>query len=166
MEGGGVFGQSGKSGASVISLTWRSQAPIGPHGAVTQVKGEAVFVDLGGGRHVIGTLGFGPQGNEDRIDHLAFDAFREAGRPMDIATLAKATGSVPLTPDLIPLLVTFGDLNDPRTARVVRLQDFSAVFGPGVSFREARIEMTRADDPKHREEAAVASASEISQWTI
>src|SRR3954469_20001022 len=42
-----------KTGSSVISLTWRSQMPIGLRSAVTQVKGEAVFVDLGGGRHVI-----------------------------------------------------------------------------------------------------------------
>jgi hypothetical protein len=131
-----------KSGSSVIGLTWRSQVAIGPSGAVTQVKGDAVFVDLGDGRHVIATLGFGPDGNVDRTDHLAFEAFKRAGRPMDIKTLAKAQGSAPLTGDLIPMLVTFTDLKDPKTARVVRPGEFPTVFGPGVSFRGARIEMT------------------------
>src|SRR5712691_1259199 len=131
-----------KSGSSVLALTWRSQVPIGPRGDVTQVKGEAVFVDLGSGKHVIATLGFGPKGDEDRLDRLAFDAFRRAGRPMDIKTLAKAQGSVALTGDLVPTFVTFGDLNDPKTARVVRPDEFRTVFGPGVTFRGARIEMT------------------------
>lgn len=131
-----------KTGSSVISLTWRSQMPIGPRSAVTQVKGEAVFVDVGGGRHVIATLGFGPKGAEDKLESLAFEAFRRAGRPMDIKALAKAQGSAPLTGDLVPTLVTFTDLNNPTTARVVRLDELPAVFGAGMRFRGARIEMT------------------------
>lgn len=133
-----------RSGSSVLNLTWRSQVPIGPRGAVTQVKGEAVFIDLGGGRNVIAMLGFGPNGNEDRTERLAIDAFRRAGRPMDIPTLAKAQGSAPLTGDLIPTFVTFADLNDPKSARVVRADDLEQVFGPGVRLLAARIEMTSA----------------------
>jgi hypothetical protein len=102
-----------KSGSSVIELTSRQQVAIGPRGSVTQVKGDAVFVDLGDGRNLIATLGFGPNGNEDRLEYLAFEAFKRAGRPMDIATLAKARGSAPLTDDLIPMLVTFTECSDP-----------------------------------------------------
>jgi hypothetical protein len=131
-----------KTGSSVLSLTWRSQMPIGPRAAVTQVKGEAVFIDLGNGKHVIATLGFGPKGGEDRIEHLAFEAFRRAGRPMDVKNLAKAQGSAPLTGDLVPAFVAFAALDDPKTARVVRLDEFPAVFGAGVRLRDARIEMT------------------------
>jgi hypothetical protein len=131
-----------KTGSSVISLTWRSQMPIGPRSAVTQVKGEAVFVDLGGGRHVIATLGFGPNGAEDKLEYLAPEAFKRAGRPTDVKDLARTQGSAPLTGDLIPTFVAFTDLNDPKTARVVRPNEFPAVFGAGVRFRDARIEMT------------------------
>jgi hypothetical protein len=138
-----------KSGSSVLALTWRSQVPIGPRGDVTQVKGEAVFVDLGGGRNVIATLGFGPNGNEDRIESLAFEAFRRAGRPMNIETLSKAKGVAPLTGDLIPMFVTFADLRDPKTARAVRIDEFPTVFGQGVTLRGVRIEMT--NDPATRE---------------
>jgi hypothetical protein len=42
-----------------------------------------------------------------RLERLALDAFRHAGRPMDVATLAHASGSASRTPDLIPMLVTF-----------------------------------------------------------
>ena len=137
-----------QTGSSVLSLTSRSQMPIGPRSAVTQISGEAVFVDLGGGRHVVATLGFGPKGSEDKLEHLAFEAFRQAGRPMDIKALAKAQGSVPLTGDLVPTLVTFVPLDDPKTARAVRPDEFPTVFGPGVRFRGARIEMT--SDPVTR----------------
>jgi hypothetical protein len=141
-----------KTGSSVISLTWRSQMPIGPRSAVTQVKGEAAIVDLGGGKHVIAILGFGPKGTQDKLEHLAFEAFRRAKRPMDIKALAKAQGSAPLTGDLVPTFVTFTDLNDPKTARVVRPDDFPAVFGAGVRFRDARIEMTTDPATKGIEE--------------
>jgi hypothetical protein len=134
-----------KTGSSVLNMVWRSQVPIGPRGAVTQVKGEAVFVDLGGGRNLIATLGFGPNGSQDRMEYLAFDAFKNVGRPMNIETLAKAQGSAPLSGELIPTFVTFTDLNDPKTARVVRPDEFSTVFGEGVAFRGARIELT--NDP-------------------
>lgn len=131
-----------KTGSSVLNMVWRSQVPIGPHSAVTQVKGEAVFIDLGGGRNLIATLGFGPYGSQDRMEHLAFDAFKNVDRPMNIETLVKAQGSAPLTGDLIPTFVTFTDLNDPKTARVVRPDEFEQAFGEGFKFRGARIEMT------------------------
>ena len=50
--------------------------------------------------------------------------------------------SAPLTCDLVPTLVTFTDLNNPTTARVVRPDEFPAAFGAGVRLRGARIEMT------------------------
>ncbi len=134
-----------KTGSSVISLTWRSQVPIGPRSAVTQVKGEAVFVDLGGGQHVIATLGFGPKGADDKLEYLASEAFKRAGHPIDIQALAKVRGSAPLTGHLIPAFVTFTDLGNPKTGRIVLPDDFPAVFGAGIRLRGARIEMT--DEP-------------------
>jgi hypothetical protein len=126
----------------VIGLTWRSQVAWAARGDTTQVKGEAVFVDLGGGRHVIATLGFGPYGIEDTVDRLAFEAFKRAGRPMDAKTIAKARGHASLNGDLLPILVTFADPKNPKTARVLKVGDFHLVFGQGVRFRDARIELT------------------------
>jgi hypothetical protein len=40
------------------------------------------------------------------------------------------------------------DLNDPSNARVVRPDEFEAVFGPGVRFKRVWIEMT--DEPVTR----------------
>jgi hypothetical protein len=131
-----------KTGSSVLSFTWRSQTPIGPRGAVTQIKGDAVFIDMGGGRNLIALLGFGPNAAQDRLEYLAFEAFKRVGRPMTVEALSKAIGSAPLTGDLIPTFVTFDDPNDPTTARVVRPDELERTFGGGVRFRGAFIELT------------------------
>ncbi len=51
------------------------------------------------------------------------------------------TGRVTLDGDLVPTLITFADLKDPKTARVVTLDGFEAAFGAGYRFRSASIEM-------------------------
>lgn len=50
-----------------------------------------------------------------------------------------------LRPDQLPMLVTFANLHDPSTARVVQPNEFEQVFGSGVHFHRASIEMT--NDP-------------------
>lgn len=42
----------------------------------------------------------------------------------------------------LPTLVTFTDLNDPMSVRVVDPDGFEQAFGPGVRFKRAFIEMT------------------------
>jgi len=50
-------------------------------------------------------------------------------------------GRANLYPPLVPTLVTFGDLADPKTARVVDPYAFEQEFGAGYVFRRAWIEM-------------------------
>lgn len=40
------------------------------------------------------------------------------------------------------MLVTFKDINNPRSVQRVPLHDFESVFGPGVTFRGAALELT------------------------
>ena len=56
-----------KSGSSVLESAWGLKADWIPQtgGAVGNLRrGEAVFVDLGGGRNVIAILGLGPTGTD------------------------------------------------------------------------------------------------------
>lgn len=108
------------------------------------VYGEAVFVDLGNGKHVIGTLGFGPTGDEHRIERLALLAFTPSQPHLTFKDVAKVTGTAPLAGKNIPTLVTFADLNDPKTAHVVKPEEFEQVFGEGVRFKRAVVEMVPA----------------------
>lgn len=135
-----------RRGASVIEVRTTDYKVGLPHttGFRSRVRGEAVFVDLGQGRHVIAILGFGPTGSRDGIAGLAWSAFRRSDPRLQVSDVPDLEGSVDLHGDLIPTLVTFRDIDDPTSARVVLLDQFETVFGPDVHFRGARLEMVPA----------------------
>lgn len=122
-------------------LHWNPSAS----GLKMQVKGEALFFDLGHGRNLVATLGFGPTGaNTDMLRYLAAVAFGRY-RAFWYKQAPSWEGRAELYGELIPTLVTFGDPADPSTARVVKPEEFEAVFGPGYRFKKAWIEMTKDD---------------------
>lgn len=131
-----------RTGSSVIEIIGQTQPQIGGAPATFfRYRGDAVFVDIGNGRHVIATLGFGPNGSADLLYTLVPTLFRLNGE--EIAAKLAGSGRRAELPDkLTPTLVTFADLNDPKTARVVGLGEFEQVFGQGVHFKGAWIEMT------------------------
>jgi hypothetical protein len=132
-----------RSASSVIEIRSRKQIKIGdapPYD--TKVLGEAAFLDLGNGKNVIAILAFGPTGNSDRLQFLVSDVFG-VSRPEIWENLSKADEERVLTGDNIPTLVTFADVGDPESGRVVKPEDFTKEFGNGVRFVGARIQMTR-----------------------
>jgi hypothetical protein len=139
VEAGGVL----HSGSSVIDVRITDNKFGSPEmkGLRPRVRGDAVFVDLGGGKHVIATLGFGPAGNEDWIAGLTEGAFLPSHPGLRFWDVPGLTGTAPLIGKKIPTLVTFADLNDPKSARVVGVTDFESVFGPDVHFKRAFVEM-------------------------
>ena len=131
-----------QSGSSVIEVAISGKATWVPQtgGVISAVRGEAVFVAPTTGRNLLALLGLGADGTMD-IDDLAARAF---GRyePFWYRQAPSWRGRAELTSDLIPTLVTLDDINNPETAHVVAPKDFPAVFGPGVRFKSATIEMT------------------------
>jgi hypothetical protein len=98
----------------------------------TSTKGDAVFVDLGGGKnlvallaHIDGTLDL------DDINYVALRAYKAAGRNVSFNDMNRMTGAVPVTGALIPVLVTFAVSGDPASARTVPPDDLSAALGNG-----------------------------------
>jgi hypothetical protein len=131
-----------KSASSVIQISVTEKPHWVPQtgGVYTSVRGEAVFLDLGDGRNVIALLGRGPFGERD-IYNLAALAFGR-DRPFWHREAPSWRGRAELP--LIPTLVTFRDLKDPESARVLQPREFERVFGPGVRFKSASIEMVSA----------------------
>ena len=139
-EIGGVV----RSGASVIEVRttdYKAGLPENEGPAFASI-GDAVFLDLGRGQNVIALLGFNPHGARDLIDLLDFHVFRASNPRLQIEDLPKLTGRAPLPGDLMPTLVTFNDLKDPKSAREVGFTEFEHVFGADVHFKGAWIEMT------------------------
>ncbi len=166
-----------KTGSSVVRA-FSGQSDWGPleaRGVKTDLRGDAVFIDLGGGKNIIALLAFGPHGQASDFEFLVLRAFYPmpstqgtiglGGYVDELARLPPGS-SVRLPPDVMPTFVTFANLNDPGSARVVyatgrRIEtrqlpngsqnydrgpmiftnDFARTFGPGYGLRGVTIEM-------------------------
>jgi hypothetical protein len=101
-------------------------------GGHTSTKGDAVLVDLGGGKNLLALLAHADKSLDlDGINYVALRAYKAAGRNVSFNEMSRITGTVPVTGTVIPALVSFSDLNDPGTARAVPADDFEAVLGKG-----------------------------------
>ena len=151
-----------KSGSSVMEVRDRrypAWTTLGNNTGESSLKGEAVFVDLGLGadvkpRNVVALLTLGPRGEDVDFYLLPGKVFeplwkKKFGTPefrgtsWELAKLPPGTHAE-LRGNLIPTLVTFADLNDPKTARAVRPNEFAQAFGQGVALRDVGIEIVSA----------------------
>lgn len=140
-----------KSGSSVIQVTRQFDPVPGmawPHYSTTAI-GQAVFVDLGprGNLFVLLTNegDKSPEVLAARVFHFdPIDQIDNAEQRRRATKLTAERAHAQLTPERLPILVTFSDLTDPKTARVVQPNEFEATIGPGVRFKAAWIEMTEA----------------------
>jgi hypothetical protein len=101
-------------------------------GGRTQTKGDAVFVDLAGGKNLLALLAHLDKSLDlDAINYVALRAYNAAGRKVSFNEMSRMTGAVPVQGALIPVLVTFTDLGDPGTVRVVQPDEMEAALGKG-----------------------------------
>jgi hypothetical protein len=108
----------------------------------TLTKGDAVLVDLGGGKNLVVLLAHIDDNNLDLdgMNYLALRAFNAAGRRISFKEMSQMTGAVPVTGALVPVLAAFGDINDPATMRVVKPDDLEATYGKGFALRGVTVE--------------------------
>jgi hypothetical protein len=110
----------------------------------TYTRGDAVFVDLGRGKNLVVLMMHNETGAKIAgMNYVALRAYRATGSNVSFANLSRMTGSAPVTGDLIPVMITFANLADPRTARAVSPDDFAATFGAGYRLREVSVEMVK-----------------------
>jgi hypothetical protein len=137
-----------RTASSVLEVTYRWVPTLGAGlSAGYSLKGEAVFLDLGQSRNIVMLLAHGPTG--DGVDAMAWlPTSALLGLPAGWSAaegLARGgktlAGSTELKPPLIPTIVSFSDLNDPKTARVITPEDYGYLFGPGTRFKGVTLEM-------------------------
>jgi hypothetical protein len=140
-----VDGQT-RSASSVIEVRLRKQDRVPTPGLPVHpsVTGEAVYVDLGAGRNVTALLASGK--NASNVDY-PYQIVPELARPsfgdralLEFSTL---TGRWDLPEKDMPAFVTFQNLADPTTARIVRPDEFDQIFGPQVRLSGVVIQMTK-----------------------
>ena len=154
--------------ASVVNEVTLREIYIEGTGIADNLDGEALYLDLGPGRRpllalVIGvcdngfcstdfkTWGellkhwFGPIPT-NMMARLYGDRISGSGRTnglfKEFATLAKVRPPPVLQPSDLPMLVTFDDINDPKSVRLVKSNDLAASLGPGVSWRSITLQPT------------------------
>jgi hypothetical protein len=103
-------------------------------GGKTRTVGDAVFVDLGGGKNLVALLAHIDNNKLELegVNYVALRAYTAAGgKRVSFNEMSRLTGIVPVKAPLIPVLVTFGDPANPGTARNVSPDDAEAVLGKG-----------------------------------
>jgi hypothetical protein len=139
-----------KTGSSVIEARygWEPTFYGLIPGVRNSLRGEAVYVDLGDGKNLFVTL---VDKQFDRAESLSplrlpskifeFPTHNKFKTRQGISD-AKKKGKREIPLRLLPLVVTFEDLNDPKSVRLVDVFDISTIFGEGYILLRAEIEMT------------------------
>lgn len=170
----GAVVASGVVAVNYVSPVWFQQI----NNFQINVSGEAIVVDMGEGRTLFALLG--------GVENLMRDTLRDAGlinSPVYVdVTTAIMAQTEPLTvqPKRYPMLVTFEDVTDPKSVRLVDPADLAASFGAGYALRKITLEITREPvtkgvvegvlgwlhDPKYRTNPVWRSLGNLTQKTI
>lgn len=145
-----------RSGSSVIEVRTSKQPRITPETRVLNesVEGDAVFVNLDGKKNLIAALASANEGVDLGFtktlvpSHFHLNLFEDGA----LIQLSQLRGRWELSGRDLPLFIALSDLTDPKTARLVKPDEFGQVFGSGIRLREVTIEMTT--DPVTREISA------------
>jgi hypothetical protein len=128
-----------KSASGVMSVHPDRSYSRGGH---TRTRGDAVFVDFGGGKNLVVLLAHLDKSLElDDMNYVALRAYKVAGRNVSFNEMSRLTGAVPVTGALIPVLVTFTDPRDSGSARTVSPDDIAAALGNGFRLHGISVEV-------------------------
>jgi len=156
-----------KRGSSVVEiLFWDVSIP--ENGTMHKLRGEALYLDLGPGARplialltsqlhpeygttvIAGRRVLKQRWSRDGGPDLNFFLRLYGEPPVDnvlagVTRLADMRGSRRITPADLPDLVTFADINDPKSVIEVDPNDLQATLGPNITWNEITLEST--DEP-------------------
>ncbi len=133
-----------KSGSSVTRFSGTYGYSLGAgEGLSSRLQGEATVVELGHGKYFFALM-------ERTGGSFAWGAFSDQlpkfGSEAQMAKLQSLVGQkIELQPKLYPLLVTFDNINDPKSVKEVNASNLEASFGAGTSLKSITLEIT--DEP-------------------
>ena len=163
-----------KSASGILSVRPnRSYGGTGTGSSLPQTKGDALMIDLGGGKNLVVLLAYGEDGSN--FDDPSFLPTRLLGAKdrrvsfRDVKNFAGAP-ALPVPEQQRPVFVAFADAADPKSARRVNPNELEAVVRQGFSaarpvarHRRQRLladrfrrRARRAGDARDRAEAALA----------
>lgn len=132
-----------KSASGIVSVhPNRSYGGSGTGSSGPQTRGDAVVVDLGGGKAVVALLAVGENlADFDAPSFLAMRALNAAGHNIAFREVKNFAGAAPVavTAAFMPALLAFTGVADPATARRVTQGDLEAPLGNGYHVRGVRL---------------------------
>lgn len=143
-----------KRGSSVGEVSfWSVWIPAS--GIAHQLHGQALYLDLGPGKRPLIALVtnrlrsyYGWTHDAGPNPELMSSLYGIAPSHDLMETVVRITrqrGPHKITPDQAPDLVTFDDVNDPRSVIQINPDDLQATLGPNITWNETTLEVT--DDP-------------------
>ena len=136
-----------RSGAAVVNeRVTHGRQPLSGSAVQYDITGEATVVEVAPGRYLFALLG------EASTKELAMRVWREVMSEEQRRDPRKAYRMIEnlreareVPPMEYPLLVTFTDINDPKSVKEVKPSNLAATFGAGYSLKSITLEIT--DEP-------------------
>jgi hypothetical protein len=171
-----------RRGSSNIEVSYQIYMNFGgPTNWKRRVRGEAVYVDLGGGKNFFVTLtrensGRGAQATYENLEGslnptmlpLAVLGLKLGGGGVTALCeqVVQLQGSPPkdVPFDLLPTLVTFGDLKVPNSARVIQPDALSEEFGVGFRIRRVTLALTNNEPQEQIERTLPWLPGKAIEW--
>ncbi len=145
--------------SSVIHASYTyGQMPMSGNDMSGGYTGEAVVLKFNNGKYLFALL------NADRTDEyhrllLTFAADLPDDREAGFAAITKLRGAKPLSTYLYPMLVTFTNINVPKSVKQVMPNDLASHFGAGYSLKSITLEVT--DEP-----VTVGKLEAVIPWVV
>jgi hypothetical protein len=147
-----------KRGSSVVEVLFY-EVSFPERGTMHKLHGEALYLDLGPGAKLLIALltshlhpKYGKEqrwsrdgGPHDNLLSRLYGVTLSAGTLDYISRIARMRGARKITPDDLPDLVTFANINDPKSVIEVDPNDLQATLGPNITWNEITLEST--DEP-------------------
>lgn len=122
--------------------------------AVISVEGEAVVVDMGNGRYLFSLLG-APLGWTPVVYQSLYPDSVGKRDMSSWESSLRGKGPLPIPEGKHPLLVTFGDINDPASVKRVDPANLTASFSPGYTLKSITLEITNEPVTEGKVEAVL-----------
>lgn len=150
-----------RNGSSVVEAQFFAVS-IPARGVMHKLQGEALYVDLGPGRRpLIASLNkqLHPRYDKDagwsrdggpNVKLLAgiFEVSFSGDLLEDVSSISKVRGQRHISPNELPDLLTFADIDDPSSVMEIDPNDIAQALGPGVTWNSIALEIT--DEPVSR----------------
>lgn len=134
-----------KSASGILSVRPnRSYGGSGSGSSFPQTRGDALAVDLGEGKNLVALLAYGDDGvNFDDTSFLPTRLLGAKDRSIGFRNVKQFAGTPALAVPASqrPVVLSFADLSDPKTARRVNVDDLEPLFGKGYRLRDFSLDI-------------------------